>query len=72
MYVGDRWWLSSRCLKSVVSVAEQGCSLRRVGGHWRVRWSDGFREQMARAVEALHRGWEDDADAPRWPIRSAG
>ena len=39
VYVGDRWWLSRRRLKSVVSVAEQGCSLRRVGRHWRVRWS---------------------------------
>jgi hypothetical protein len=61
VYVGDRWWLSSRRLKSVVSVAEQGCSLRRVGRHWRVRWSccwRGRRRLLGRWSLSWRRVWD--------------
>jgi hypothetical protein len=61
VYVGDRCCLSSRRLKSVVSVAEQGCSLRRVGGHWRVRWSccwRGRRRLLGRWSLSWRRVWD--------------
>jgi len=60
VYVGDRWWLSRRRLKSVVSVAEQGCSLRRVGRHWRVRWScwRGRRRLLGRVSWSRRRVWD--------------